>query len=79
MVQEEITLKSGATGRETTAPAALWIKCLLEMTPGPQLAELVRRVDEFNGKNVVIPGVRRHHRLIAEPGIIGLSGTKLGG
>jgi hypothetical protein len=78
MVQEEITLKSSATGRETTAPAALWIKCLLEMLSGPQLAELVRRVDECNGK-VAIPGIRRHHRLIAEPGVIGLRGTKLGG
>lgn len=78
MVREDITLKSSATGRETTAPAALWIKCLLEMMPGPQLAELVRRVDEFNGR-VVIPGVRRHYRMTAEPGVIGLRGTQLGG
>lgn len=78
MVQEEITLKSAATGREITAPVALWIKCLLEMMPGSQLGELVRRVEAVNGQ-VIIPGVRRHYRMEAEPGIIGLSGTKLGG
>jgi hypothetical protein len=78
-MQDEITLRSAATGRETTASTSVWIKCLLEMLPGSQLAELVRRVEVAKGASLVVPAGPRHYRMLAEPGEIGLRGARLGG
>jgi hypothetical protein len=70
MSDDEIILR-GSSGREVSARMALWVKCLMEMLPPAQLQELVRRVEEHQGK-MVVPGVRRHYRMIAEPGQFGL-------
>jgi hypothetical protein len=69
-----ITLR-GTSGRETTAPVALWLKCMLEMLPPPQLVELANRVAAHES-HLVVPGIARHFKMIAEHGQIG---TKLGG
>lgn len=76
---ETITVKSVTTGHAVTAPAALWLQCLLEMLPGAQMAELVKRVEEITGAGQVVPAGPRHYHMVAEPGHYGLKGHALGG
>lgn len=69
---DEITLRS-TTGYETTAAAAVWVKCLIEMLPPAQMGELVQRVQAFQGSGLVLPSAgAKHYRMLAEPGRIGL-------
>jgi hypothetical protein len=75
MIQDTTITLRGTSGREITAPVALWLKCMLEMLPPPQLVELANRVAAHETQ-LVVPGIARHFKMIAEPGQIG---TKFGG
>lgn len=66
MDSDEIALQS-STGVQTVAPTALWVKCMIEMLPPVHQQELVRRVEAFKARGIVIP-TSGHTRLIAEPG-----------
>ena len=72
----EITLYAIGSGKSLNAPLGMWLKCLIEMLPPAQLAELAKRVEAAKGATIVAPRPR-HHVLRAETGHLGLKGHKV--